>query len=667
MRIRFTLLALLPLLGGCDEERTEPVIQEISWVSEEERAAGPPHAAWNMVAQLREDQAAPRHPSDGGGQAWLEGESTAAMAGGRAQWTVVYEVGTHGVAVGGSIALQVSPFWGWSTPQVEWPSRPGYTEVAWLEGSGPGGLEDPDLAAATWGDQLLGIAVQGRPLVEGERIRIHYGGGDAQAAVDRYAERGEHLWITVDGDGDGVRAVLEDSPTVEVRAGPVAGLVLSLPGTATPGERIRLTVAAVDGRGNAGARVNGSVRLQASGPGLDLREELTLHASSGSRATLELEAEREGLYRVYAQGPDGIGGQSNPMLVSDAVPRVLWGDLHGHSNLSDGTGTPEDYYAYARDVAGLDFAALTDHDHWGMLFLDGHPELWQRILDANADYHQPGHFATIPGFEWTSWIHGHRHVLWFGGEPRVLSSLDPRYESPTGLWQALRDEPALTIAHHSGGGPIPTNWSIPPDPALEPIVEVSSVHGVSEALDAPGAVYSPVPGAFARDALDAGHVLGFVCSGDSHDGHPGLAHLAAGQGGLVAVLDAEPDRASLLEAFRQRRVYGTNGPRILLFATVDGAPMGSRLPPAERASLALFTVGDTALAEVAVVRSGAVVERIPADGQPLVQATHELEDLAAGEYLYLRVAQQDGGLAFSSPFFVSAEPATMSDPGATKE
>ena len=33
--------------------------------------------------------------------------------------------------------------------------------------------------------------------------------------------------------------------------------------------------------------------------------------------------------------------------------------------LSDGTGTPEDYFAYARDVAALDVIALTDHDHWG--------------------------------------------------------------------------------------------------------------------------------------------------------------------------------------------------------------------------------------------------------------------------------------------------------------
>jgi len=32
----------------------------------------------------------------------------------------------------------------------------------------------------------------------------------------------------------------------------------------------------------------------------------------------------------------------------------------------------------------------------------------------------------------------------------------------------LRGKQALTFAHHSAGGPIATNWAIPPDPELEP-------------------------------------------------------------------------------------------------------------------------------------------------------------------------------------------------------
>ena len=83
----------------------------------------------------------------------------------------------------------------------------------------------------------------------------------------------------------------------------------------------------------------------------------------------------------------------------------------------DGTGTPEDYFTFARDVAGLDAVALTDHDHWGAgRPLDGDPAPWALIRETVARFHEPGRFVTLPGYEWTSILHGHRHVLYFEGD-----------------------------------------------------------------------------------------------------------------------------------------------------------------------------------------------------------------------------------------------------------
>jgi len=42
---------------------------------------------------------------------------------------------------------------------------------------------------------------------------------------------------------------------------------------------------------------------------------------------------------------------------------VYLGNLHSHTANSDGSGTPAEAYAYARDKAGLDFLAVTDHNH----------------------------------------------------------------------------------------------------------------------------------------------------------------------------------------------------------------------------------------------------------------------------------------------------------------
>jgi hypothetical protein len=337
---------------------------------------------------------------------------------------------------------------------------------------------------------------------------------------------------------------------------------------------------------------------------------------------------------------------------------VLWADLHGHSNFSDGTGTPEDYFRYARDVAALDVSALTDHDHVGAWFLDANPPRWEEIRRQVRDFHEPGRFVTLLGFEWTNWIYGHRHVLYFGDEGELLSSVDARYDTPAKLWAALRGRAALTIPHHPAGGPVAIDWAIAPDAELEPEVEIASVHGQSESPDAPQLIHSPVRGNFARDALGRGYRLGFLGSGDSHDGHPGLVQLFAGEsGGLAAILSEQLTREGVREALLARRTYATNGPRIYLSVALDGMPMGSTLshakwPPGAPPKLAVLAIGVADLDRIDVVRSGRVERAAPGEGRRRIGLSLPLPELRAGEYVYVRAVQTDGGAAWSSPFFI---------------
>ena len=68
--------------------------------------------------------------------------------------------------------------------------------------------------------------------------------------------------------------------------------------------------------------------------------------------------------------------------------------------------------------------AVTDHDHYGLRFLDRNPELWAAQQRAAGRHHAPGRFVTFPAFEWTNWLYGHRHVLYVGEPGPVFSSLD---------------------------------------------------------------------------------------------------------------------------------------------------------------------------------------------------------------------------------------------------
>ncbi len=635
MTPRTTTLALLSLLIACDPPKP---------------ASLAPNASPEIVEALREDLATSRHPSDGGGRASLVDGPAELPAGGQGRWTFEYETGPTGIAEGGWIFFQAPPFWNWSTPQTTAPSAPGYTEVSTA-------AHGVSLEATTVDRQLLGIRIGGRPLEEGEIVRLVYGSGPAGAQADPFAERQSPFWFAVDGDGDGIRQLVPQPPTVEVVGGSPASLILTLPSVARPGAAARLRVAVVDAAGNlAGAPLEESValvwlRLDRETEEMPIGLPQTADLASPVGTSIAFQAPATGTWLVRATAGD-VSGRSNPMAVTTELPTVLWGDLHGHSNLSDGTGTPAQYFAYARDVAGLDFVALTDHDHWGLQPLSRNPEMWEEIRGQVAAFNDPGRFTTLLGYEWTNWLHGHRHVLYFGDSGPVLSSIDPRYETPAQLWAALRGMDAMTFAHHSAGEPVATNWDYPPDPVLEPITEVVSVHGSSEANGGPPTVRGAIAGNYVRDALDRGYRLGFIGSGDGHDGHPGLAQLANPSGGLAAVLTEDRTRDGIATALRSRLTYATNGPRILLHATLDGAPMGSNVTAASRSVLEVAIAGTEPLERVDVIQSGRPVASLDLRRRFVAGVQHPIEATRSGDYVYLRVIQTDGGAAWSSPFFV---------------
>jgi hypothetical protein len=666
------------------------------------------------------------HPGDGGGRAWLEavtpldangdeGETWRAdqsepsrprvPAATRARFEIVFEIGPHGINEGGSFSVSPEPFWAWSEAQTFDGGTSGYVTLA--------APNDVELVPSAFGEARF--EVRGRALRQGERIEIVYGDGPAGATVDAYAERGAELLVGVDADGDGFRQWLRDGPRLDVMAREGVALVAFAPAEVAPAARFELQIALLDALGNrarwpdeathsadrdgsgrgagAGAADAGLLHrfeIERVGPPedepSDIPERVESHASQEGPHRVELVApEEQGTLRLVLRGRGSLAGLEtsvNPIVVRHASRRLVWGDLHGHSRLSDGTGQPEDFYAYARDVARLDVAALTDHDHWGMRALDRDPEAWPSILESVRRFHAPGRFVTLPGYEWTSWLHGHRHVLYFADGGRVHTAFDAETDRPDELWNALRGQPALTFAHHSAGEPVAVNWAFRPDPELEPVTEIASVHGSSEAWDSPDPVRGAIPGHFVRDELLRGTRLGFIGSGDSHDGHPGLAQLAAGIGGLAGLFVESLDRACVRDAFERRHSFATNGIRPWMEVHIDATPMGGELPEAQAGDgdshrLWIRYEGTDAIEGVDLVRSGGVArleteelvtggrsggEGAEGEGDFLaLDFTRTIPRLSPGEFHYVRVRQKDGGIAWSSPIFAPVPPVAQAD------
>jgi hypothetical protein len=125
--------------------------------------------------------------------------------------------------------------------------------------------------------------------------------------------------------------------------------------------------------------------------------------------------ERLGVFLAFedGQGARVLAGEELELAFLDQ--RLVWGDLHGHTNLSmDGCEDPEagcrprretlgqDYFANAEE-AGLDFAAITDHAEFDEITEDGGPalDIWDATLDLVAAAEGLDDFVPLLGFEWT--------------------------------------------------------------------------------------------------------------------------------------------------------------------------------------------------------------------------------------------------------------------------
>jgi predicted DNA-binding ArsR family transcriptional regulator len=305
----------------------------------------------------------------------------------------------------------------------------------------------------------------------------------------------------------------------------------------------------------------------------------------------EIRIEEPGVYRFEARSTEGtIKGTSNPVWVREDPPhRILWGDTHGHIAFADGQGTPEGYFRFARDDARLDFVALSEHD-FGLDDLE-----WIRLQQLAEEYGAEGRLIPIQAFEWTVGPPGGHHNVYYRNirSERVGGQITPVLrELYSELRRRLRVEDVLTIPHaHSPG-----NWQIS-DPDIERLIEITSTHGTFEW--------------FGNRYLEQGWEIGFVGSSDNHTEHPGYTGtnttFHTQFGGLAAVMTAEKSYDAIFTAMRDLAAYATGGERIILDATLNGAPMGRRLAASDSRRFSCRVMGTAPIDTIDVVKNGDVI------------------------------------------------------------
>jgi Protein of unknown function (DUF3604) len=403
---------------------------------------------------------------------------------------------------------------------------------------------------------------------------------------------------------------------------------------------------------------------------------VALHAGSaritcvpGQAQHIRVAASSLGNFRVRQDHMEALWGRPNPSVpVAADGMRLFWGDLHAqsehhvmHSQKKDfrqqgwskgiSCGTLDECYCYGREIACLDFVAMTDQ---GACLTAA----WEYCQGKVREYHQPGSYITFKAYEAGAPV-GHRNVIYSSDdvEPPLDSKRFSNFHPPV-LYDYYRERgDALLIPHHVKTW---TDWQYH-DPQLEPVMEIYSCWGQSEAPGMDLWNKGMTPGAGMWAAFGRGYRLGLTASSDNHVGMPGRSYPGDRQahtpfkGGLCAIWAEELTRESLFSALRQRRCYGTTGARIIVRFTVDGQPMGSAVKPAgETARAAIEVHGTDEVRTVELISpSGAPRSLECARGSSRFQQTLDLPVIPAGFY-YLRISQADGERAWSSPVFFEA-------------
>jgi hypothetical protein len=367
----------------------------------------------------------------------------------------------------------------------------------------------------------------------------------------------------------------------------------------------------------------------------------------------------DGFARITV-GRGDLRARTNPIRRHDASPerRILWGDIHGHTQHSDGIGTVHDYYGYARETAALDFSAITDHDDIGPRLAD---DEWETIKQAAEDANDPGQFATFVGYEYRNGLCD-MNVYYPSSSGNLLRGTDGELRSAPELTQRIKRAKGMIVPHMHFGA----DWS-GFDATVYRVMEVYSQHGSGEYAGCPREIpylrrqlqksSETNRDCYAHDALAAGCRLGFTAGSDTHSARPGLSDWTrvcrTYLGGLTAVSAEACTREAIWQALFERRCYATTGNRSILAFTVNGAPMGSEIVAEHGTPRVISTAchADGELECITIFRSGErlVDERIC--GESLTR-TMEDTDRMEPDWYYVRLTLAGGEMIWSSPVWV---------------
>lgn len=328
---------------------------------------------------------------------------------------------------------------------------------------------------------------------------------------------------------------------------------------------------------------------------------------------------------------------------------VYFGQLHAHTNLSDGTGSVEEAFDYASKVENLDFFAVTDHSDSfdnadaGEIAKDGAgiSTGWAAGKQAAASVTNED-FVGLFGFEMT-WPEDKQlgHISTFNTPGWQTRDQEDFENVPTALenyYKALTTVPG-SVSQFNHPDTIHGDFERFDhySPKYDEAISLLEIAGEDGAVDCE----------YYHLALDKGWHVAPTNNQNNHNGQWGDASRAR-----TVILAETLTEEALYDAMKDRRVYATQDSDLTVYYALNGAVMGSILPKSEEAEITVFLSDptDEAIGNVEVVADGGAVLVSEYVGTP--SQVLELPVSGGYNYYYLRITQPDGDVAVTAPVWM---------------
>ena len=360
--------------------------------------------------------------------------------------------------------------------------------------------------------------------------------------------------------------------------------------------------------------------------------------------------------------------------IGEATFQRYFGQLHSHTQYSDGAGSLESALAYVKalpDNANVDFVAFTDHSNYfdksgaanpeGALYdmtkaTEYSQQTWKSYKDAVAAFNAEnvGSMVAIAGFEMT-WSGGPGHINTFN-TPGIVSRNNTTLNNKTkdaGLQAYYKllsqTEGANSISQFNHPGTTFGNfidfgyWDAVVDTRMY-MVEVGNGEGQ---IGAGG--YYPSYEQYIM-ALDKGWHVAPTNNQDNHKGKWGNANDARD-----VILTDDFTEDGIYAALRARRMYATEDKNLDLDYTVNGNMMGSIIDVPEKLNFEIsFNDPDRtdSIAKVELVVNSGKVAYTWDSAADLAKGSASVELPPEYTYYFVRVTEGDGDLAVTAPVWV---------------